>query len=61
MTEKMPSSVRFGSRPEGMQHALIFVCGKAVLGDLFGRDRGHGRALAGRGAKANPQAVRTRF
>jgi hypothetical protein len=33
MTEKMPSSVRFGSRPMRVQDALIFLGAEAVLGD----------------------------
>ena len=38
MTEKMPSSTRFGSRPSACRMRCIFFFGEAVLGDDFGRD-----------------------
>ena len=40
MTEKMPSSVRFGVAAHGVEDALIFLGRKAVLGDDLGRDLG---------------------
>jgi hypothetical protein len=51
MTEKMPSSTRFGSRPSALQDAIIFLGRKAVIGDHLGRDAGsfenvHGRPLS---------------
>ena len=48
ITEKMPSSVRLGSRPIAREHALIFFRGQAVFGDDLGGDGrfGHGARLA---------------
>ena len=40
IAEKMPSSVKLGSRPISLQDALIFVGLEPVLGDQLGRDGG---------------------
>ena len=60
MTEKMPSSTRFGSRPSALQDAVIFVGREAVLGDDFGGDAGSFEDVhAGPLARAKRQTVKT--